>query len=457
MGALKKMNRFGALFFSIILLFLFLEIPGAMGDSFIDTTLSISPISQTVDTDESFTVDVYCVPGQPIKAYELRLSFDASLLQVDSVVEGDIFNGFSCFFNDGTIDNINGSIVNIYSLIIGPGNVSDSGIFVTITFTAKDDAGNSVLDFLDVGSWTGVTNETGYVPLVVNSGNVIIEGSSSPPNPPPPPPPYYPPPGPLVEEENHPPVQPMIVSGPKFVEMQVEYSYSSSTFDLDGDKVRFMFDWGDGSFSDWSDFVDSNTSVSMVHYWDEISVYTIRVIAQDSYGLNSSWSEGFDVTVSQLETGMPPVAVIIIPKNVCVNKTIIFDASDSYDPDGVIVSFMWDFGDGCIAYGVNPSHVYKKPGSYRVTLIVTDNYGNTYNESFIVTAGIGDIGIKGEDSIVLSFNFIMLITGIVIVSLLFVVMRRNKRFYYSLVQFHNYNLLHLHNFKIKRLKRKLRR
>jgi DNA-binding beta-propeller fold protein YncE len=54
-----------------------------------------------------------------------------------------------------------------------------------------------------------------------------------------------------------------------------------------------------------------------------------------------------------------------------------FDASSAFDPDGSIVRYDWDFGDGSILPngGPTPSHVYTVPGSYTATLVVTDNEG----------------------------------------------------------------------------------
>ena len=53
-----------------------------------------------------------------------------------------------------------------------------------------------------------------------------------------------------------------------------------------------------------------------------------------------------------------------------------FDASPSYDPDGHIVSFEWDFGDGRTAQGDSISTIYHESGTYETTLIVTDNHGD---------------------------------------------------------------------------------
>ncbi len=54
---------------------------------------------------------------------------------------------------------------------------------------------------------------------------------------------------------------------------------------------------------------------------------------------------------------------------------VCFDASQSHDPDGQIVSYAWDFGDGATATGALTQHVYTRPDSYRVALTVIDNDG----------------------------------------------------------------------------------
>jgi hypothetical protein len=60
-----------------------------------------------------------------------------------------------------------------------------------------------------------------------------------------------------------------------------------------------------------------------------------------------------------------------------VNQAIAFDASESFDPDGRIARYDWDFGDGNTAPngGPSPTHLYAQPGQYRVTVTVTDNEG----------------------------------------------------------------------------------
>jgi hypothetical protein len=377
--------------------------PMGSADDF-DTLVGVDPVSQTVAPGETFTVNVSCVPGQPVKALELKLSFDASLVQANSVTEGDIFDGYTTFFNAGTIDNNEGNIVNVYGLILGQGNVSDPGSFVTLSFTAKSTAAVSLLDLYSVG----VCDENGYLSIVVADGAVTVGTGDPPPPPGPPgPPPTNPEDG---NEENNPPETPIRPSGPVFVEMGVEYGYVGSTVDVDGDQIRYRFDWGDGNMSEWSVFVGSNTSVLMFHSWNTVDTYQVRVVAQDEYGLNSSsWSPVLNVTVSGVDSGgEPPVVVINVSANVSVNQTVVFDASGCFDPDGVIVSYLWDFGDGEVGSGVNPVHVYTQPGVYLVTLVTTDNAGHTSTEGITITVGASMVGSE-EKQRVMPVDFALVI------------------------------------------------
>ncbi|MHA1370960.1 MAG: TIGR04279 domain-containing protein [Promethearchaeota archaeon] len=58
-----------------------------------------------------------------------------------------------------------------------------------------------------------------------------------------------------------------------------------------------------------------------------------------------------------------------------VGGILYLSGADSYDPDGTITGYSWDFGDGTTATGEIVSHTYTKPGHYTVTLTVKDNRG----------------------------------------------------------------------------------
>jgi len=66
------------------------------------------------------------------------------------------------------------------------------------------------------------------------------------------------------------------------------------------------------------------------------------------------------------------------------NTQYFFDASNSYDIDGEIVSYAWNFGDGYSATGALVSHIYTTPEPYTVTLTVTDNEGAKATITYIL-------------------------------------------------------------------------
>lgn len=77
-----------------------------------------------------------------------------------------------------------------------------------------------------------------------------------------------------------------------------------------------------------------------------------------------------------LKPNSPPTAQISANKEKAfVGEEVIFDGSDSFDPDGDELEFLWDFGDGKTAQGIIVSHSFSKAKNYKVTLEVKDKRG----------------------------------------------------------------------------------
>ncbi|WMW25156.1 PKD domain-containing protein [Methanolobus sediminis] len=82
----------------------------------------------------------------------------------------------------------------------------------------------------------------------------------------------------------------------------------------------------------------------------------------------------------------PPLAVISLTDDVYEGSPVKFIASGSSDPDGDILTYEWDFGDGSAkSYDVNPSHVYPDNGDYLVSLAVDDGNGGSNTTNLIIT------------------------------------------------------------------------
>nr|AHL27901.1 cellulase [uncultured bacterium] len=109
-----------------------------------------------------------------------------------------------------------------------------------------------------------------------------------------------------------------------------------------------------------------------------------------------------------------PVAVAAgTPSSGFAPLEVSFSAAGSNDPDGSIVSYAWNFGDGGTATGATASRTYQNPGNYTATLTVTDNRGATATATVpisvttnpnIITAPSGLTGKGGKDSATLNWT-----------------------------------------------------
>ena len=96
---------------------------------------------------------------------------------------------------------------------------------------------------------------------------------------------------------NHPPEKPEKPSGPVQGKAGEIYYYQSFTNDPDGDKIYYLFDWGDGNYSEWLGPFSSGEIVNSSHAWAEKGNYSIRVKAKDVNGEESEWSDGLIVSM----------------------------------------------------------------------------------------------------------------------------------------------------------------
>jgi PKD repeat protein len=89
-----------------------------------------------------------------------------------------------------------------------------------------------------------------------------------------------------------------------------------------------------------------------------------------------------ELQVMALEPNVPPVAVISSNKTSGpVPLEVIFYATGSYDPDGVIGNIEWQFSDGGTYYGSPAWHTFNSPGTFQATVIVHDSRGGTGSAS----------------------------------------------------------------------------
>ncbi len=148
--------------------------------------VSIYPSSPTVQTNQNFTVYVNIEPETPFVGAQTNIDFDSSLVTAGAVLEGELFGGEQTLhiFNNGTIDNQNGTVSGLYAAVLGGYQISDSGTFLEIEFSSQDKTGYSDLGLSDLI----LSNSEGKaIPIsvgtegitVISAGNEDIQEESS--------------------------------------------------------------------------------------------------------------------------------------------------------------------------------------------------------------------------------------------------------------------------------------
>jgi len=75
----------------------------------------------------------------------------------------------------------------------------------------------------------------------------------------------------------------------------VDYEYIIYTMEVGS---YWMFDWDDGSYSDWVEVENSDTFISQNHSWESPGEYEVRVKHRSIYFVESSWSPPLIVTIT---------------------------------------------------------------------------------------------------------------------------------------------------------------
>jgi hypothetical protein len=204
----------------------------------------------------------------------------------------------------------------------------------------------------------------------------------------------------LVEMLNRAPSQPSYPSpqnGGSYVQTTPILSWMGD--DPDGDLVTFDVYFGtsnpppkliDNQSS--SLFNPGTLAYQTTYYW--------RILSWDGFGGRTSgpvWS--FTTTASDNgssespngdsnHTNQPPVADASLSQQTgFVDTMLFFNGSRSYDVDGYLTKWVWEFGDGSTGTGERTTHMYQTLGVYFVTLTVTDDTGATGTDMISVEVG----------------------------------------------------------------------
>ncbi len=134
--------------------------------------------------------------------------------------------------------------------------------------------------------------------------------------------------------------------------------YGDESSDEDGNIISYTWDFGDGEFA----YIDNPT-----HIFNENGSYEVKLTVCDDHNLCDSMT----ITIF---VNKPPIPVVEISSyTIMLGDKITFDASDSYDIDGEVEFYYWNFGDGYTSNQASYEHEYKNSKTYNVSLLITDN------------------------------------------------------------------------------------
>ncbi|MGD8395931.1 MAG: PKD domain-containing protein [Candidatus Eiseniibacteriota bacterium] len=151
----------------------------------------------------------------------------------------------------------------------------------------------------------------------------------------------------------------------------------SGSFDPDGSIDTYSWDFGDGS---------TGSGPTPSHTYTTADNYVAVLCVKDDCGRISCCEVSVHVAPN-----LPPVCDTGGPYQTAEGSALTLDGSGSYDPDGSIETYAWDFGDGTGTSGPQAvvSHTYADDGDYPLTLTVTDDLGSSSScESSVVVANV---------------------------------------------------------------------
>jgi chitodextrinase len=172
----------------------------------------------------------------------------------------------------------------------------------------------------------------------------------------------------------------------------------SGSSDTDGTVDQYDWDYGDGTLA-------PNAGPTPSHTYALPDDYTVSLTVTDNDGDTGSAT----TTASIAAAPEDPIANPGGPYEGTEGVELAFDGRASEDPDGgSITQYDWDFGDGNVGTGPEPSHTYATAGTYTVTLTVVDDEGVTSapatTEAVIGSDQDGDGIADAQDNCILDAN-----------------------------------------------------
>lgn len=207
----------------------------------------------------------------------------------------------------------------------------------------------------------------------------------------------------IIAEGSYVPAAP---SGPGEGFLDVEYDYSVYTTNPN---AFWMFDWGDGTYSEWLSIEESENSITQSHSWSSIGIYQVRVQFKSDFFPDGVWSESLEVTITEYYgNDIPNKPTTPSGKFIgCMGVEYPFSTSAT-DPKGENVQYQFNWGDGNLSNWTSlvssgtifiVSYVWNNPGEYSIQSQARDQNGITsfWSDPLNITIELDSDGDKLSD------------------------------------------------------------
>jgi RHS repeat-associated protein len=136
-----------------------------------------------------------------------------------------------------------------------------------------------------------------------------------------------------------------------------------TSFDSEGQLQSYQWNFGDNSFG---------SGPAPSHTYGNSGTYTVTLTVTDNTGQTTTGST--TATIYPASNKMP-VPIIAGPFSAVTGSVTQFSSSGSFDPDGTIAQYKWDFAGLGSATGPTPGFTFTSTGTHLIALTVTDNLG----------------------------------------------------------------------------------
>lgn len=198
----------------------------------------------------------------------------------------------------------------------------------------------------------------------------------------------------------------------------------------------WIFDWGDGSTSDWIKVNQAGMYITQSHVWYEIGDYEVKVKRKDIYNVESKWSDALIVTVDissdlDMGDGIPDEPSLDDKFPVDSNDDDFLDDFLTVDISGITHYLIDDDEDGEfeLFYNSNSGNINSLGKNDEGFYLIDINSDNKWDYSYDIINGI--MPVEEKQSFVFSLIFIILTVAIAVIIVLFILFKTGILYVYE--------------------------